>query len=358
MSATLLQPVLPWSGAQEEDRRFHRILMAVLVAGSLLSAMVRLLPVPPPAAEPAGDIPPVVRVLPRPVSLPAPPSPPVQAAVPPAAPEQPSAAPAEAQAPVTAGPPLPPPAVVVAAPPTGIRAAGKDKQPDGQLPEAPKQAVPKPPPPVDPSVAARKKAAKSGVLAFSDSLAALREFNPSIPVNRGGPDPNNADKQPAAGKLSSLGTGMATGSGGLGRGIPGARELFGRPVLQQQGGGGVGGLAALRSSGPGSGGATGSMRGNTRSEEEIQEVLDRHKSAIYTLYERELRKVPTLQGKVVVSITIAPSGRVTDCSIDYSELESDSLQEQLIRLIKGVDFGAKPDVPPVTTKVPIEFFPV
>ena len=44
----------------------------------------------------------------------------------------------------------------------------------------------------------------------------------------------------------------------------------------------------------------------SRSIEEIQVVFDRNKSAIYSLYNRALRKDPTLQGKLVLSLTIAP----------------------------------------------------
>ena len=97
--------------------------------------------------------------------------------------------------------------------------------------------------------------------------------------------------------------------------------------------------------------------GVVRSAEEIQEVLDRHKGAMYTLYNRELRNDATLQGKLVMSITIAPAGTVSHCVILSSELGAASLEQQLVALIKGIDFGNKPGVPSVTTKIPIEFFP-
>ena len=94
-----------------------------------------------------------------------------------------------------------------------------------------------------------------------------------------------------------------------------------------------------------------------RSEEEIQEVLDRNKGAMYTLYNRELRKDSTLQGKLVMSITIAPTGKVTRCVILSSELGAASLEQQLVALIRRIDFGNKPGVVAVTTKIPVEFFP-
>jgi TonB family protein len=70
-----------------------------------------------------------------------------------------------------------------------------------------------------------------------------------------------------------------------------------------------------------------------------------------------LRFDPTLRGKIVLAITIAPSGKVSECRVVSSELEAPSLERKLVLLIKDIDFGAKPGVPSVTTKVPIEFFP-
>ena len=60
---------------------------------------------------------------------------------------------------------------------------------------------------------------------------------------------------------------------------------------------------------------------------------------------------------MVVSISIAPSGKVTNCRIVYSELGTAAFEGKLVSLIRGIDFGAIAGVPPVTTKVPIEFFP-
>ncbi len=57
-----------------------------------------------------------------------------------------------------------------------------------------------------------------------------------------------------------------------------------------------------------------------RTREEIELVFDRNKSAIYAIYSRALRDNPALQGKVVLEVTIAPSGEVTDCRIVSSEL--------------------------------------
>ncbi len=49
--------------------------------------------------------------------------------------------------------------------------------------------------------------------------------------------------------------------------------------------------------------------GPSRTDEEIQIVFDKYKAALYRIYNRELRVNPTLQGKVVLRITIEPDGR-------------------------------------------------
>ena len=97
---------------------------------------------------------------------------------------------------------------------------------------------------------------------------------------------------------------------------------------------------------------------SSRSREEIQEILERNKPAIYRLYNNALRRDPELQGHVLMSITIAPSGQVTACSILFSELKAAALEAQLVALVRRIDFGAKPEARLVTTKVPIEFFPL
>jgi protein TonB len=69
-----------------------------------------------------------------------------------------------------------------------------------------------------------------------------------------------------------------------------------------------------------------------------------------------LRRDSTLQGKLVLKITIEPSGVVSFCEVISSELEDDELQRKLIQRIKLFRFLEK-DVAPVTTTKPIDFFP-
>jgi hypothetical protein len=93
-----------------------------------------------------------------------------------------------------------------------------------------------------------------------------------------------------------------------------------------------------------------------RSREEIEMVFDKNKGAIYALYNRALRRDPTLQGKLVLKLTIEPSGAVSFCEIVSSELEDEQMLRKLIKRIKLFRFDAK-DVATITTTKPIDFFP-
>jgi TonB family protein len=101
---------------------------------------------------------------------------------------------------------------------------------------------------------------------------------------------------------------------------------------------------------------TGSGGKASRSREEIEIVFDRNKSAIYSLYSRALREQPELQGKVVVQLTIAPSGEITDCRIVSTELNDPELEKKLVARIRMFRFENR-DVEAMTTTKPIEFFP-
>ncbi|MCW5632526.1 MAG: energy transducer TonB, partial [Rubrivivax sp.] len=94
----------------------------------------------------------------------------------------------------------------------------------------------------------------------------------------------------------------------------------------------------------------------SRSIEEIKLVFERNKGAIYALYNRALREDSSLQGKVVVSLKIDPSGAVTDCRVVSSELKSEDLERKLVARIRQFDFGAK-DVEPMVVSWPVDFLP-
>ena len=94
----------------------------------------------------------------------------------------------------------------------------------------------------------------------------------------------------------------------------------------------------------------------SRSIEEIKLVFERNKGAIYAIYNRALRDDPSLQGKVVVKLTIAPSGQVVDCRVESSELKASELEAKLLARIRQFDFGAK-DVDQMVVTWPVDFLP-
>ena len=151
-----------------------------------------------------------------------------------------------------------------------------------------------------------------------------------------------------AGRATTLVAGVAGGSGGGGPGgggvgVPGTRGAVAGP----SGAAGAGGAAPA--------GAGGAARAS-RSIEDIKLVFDRHKGAIHALYNRALRDDPSLQGKVVLELKIAPGGAVVDCRIVASELKADDLQRQLLARVRQFDFGAK-DVDTLVVSWPVDFLP-
>ena len=95
---------------------------------------------------------------------------------------------------------------------------------------------------------------------------------------------------------------------------------------------------------------------SSRSIEDIKLVFERNKGAIYAIYNRALRDDPSLQGKVVLELKIAPGGEVTGLRIVSSELKADELEKRLLARIRAFDFGAK-DVEVMVVTWPVDFLP-
>ena len=225
----------------------------------------------------------------------------------------------------------------------------KIPEPKKQVKATPKKVKPAP---VKPKISARKQAEQAGLLAMKDELADMRQNT----VN------NNIKK---ASKLSQAGgrarstdralltSGTTRSSGGiqtanLSRNTA-SSQLAERATTQVH----------SPSANVAGGGTTASSRGERsagRSIEEIQIVFDRNKSAIFSVYNRALRKNPSLQGKVVLELTIAPSGKVTRCVLVYSELQDAVLGKKISQRVKLFKFETK-DVSEVTITYPIEFLP-
>ncbi len=329
--------ILPWTVSAEDERRFRRILTTVLLLTLLFGLVMPWLP------RPAIDR------------------------------EHPEELPQRYAKMLLERKPLVPPPVVKAEPVAEPKAAPK---PDAKTPvikkPVPEARVPVPDKsPGEKLEAARKKASGVGLLAMKDELADLRGAPMAVQINQ------NIKQGPGVG----AGVGAGVGSG-AGPGTP-VRSLITSNATRGSGGintagysrdTGGGGLAGRSTTlvegvaGGGGGGGAGRNVGNNgeplrgrhgkalRSNEEIKLVFERNKAAIYSIYIRALREEPSLEGKVVLNLTIAPSGAVVDCQIVSSELKAPELERKLLARIRQFDFGAK-DVEQMSISWPLDFLP-
>ena len=194
---------------------------------------------------------------------------------------------------------------------------------------------------------ARKKAQKA-ISSLQDSLAELREANlPKI----SGPLQANVISSSSS-TAPGFAREAAKTSGGIGETAEIGRVESKTSLGERR-------TAAVQSKiGEGKDASRAGMGGTVtgRSLEELQLVFDRNKGAFYTMYQRELRQNPNARGKIVVRMTIAPSGRVTACSIVSSEMHSPEFEKKVVARVLLLDFGPK-NVGDFTVDYPIFFFP-
>ena len=93
-----------------------------------------------------------------------------------------------------------------------------------------------------------------------------------------------------------------------------------------------------------------------RSIESIRLQIERIKGSLQTLYMRQLRKTPGIQGVVLFDLTIAPSGKVVSCKVVESELKSPRLERKFVIKLKSINFGEE-DVGQVLIRYPLDFLP-
>ena len=79
---------------------------------------------------------------------------------------------------------------------------------------------------------------------------------------------------------------------------------------------------------------------------------------MYRLYNRELRKDPTLRGQLILRLTIEPDGTVSLCQLQSSDMSAPVLAQQVVDRVSNFDFGAKEDIVAMTIIYPIDFLPV
>lgn len=233
--------------------------------------------------------------------------------------------------------------------------------------ERPKAATAEP-------MAAPKKSENTGVLAFKDSF---KDLIHETPVARLGTEArlSNPATQTAGQTLASRslvtmqgggpggGAGNAAvsrnvGSGGIDNAAVG-RAGSGGGNNARLGRGGVG-ITQVKSAIAATGAeakplSSGARPGRT--DEEIQILFDRYKAALYRIYNTELRKDPALRGKMVLRITIEPSGVVSACAMESSNMNATGFSAQIVDRVRKFNFGAKDGVLKMTILYPIDFLP-
>lgn len=204
---------------------------------------------------------------------------------------------------------------------------------------------------------ARKIAQGSGLLVLSKQLSALADtsnINTMVTAKLNTAPTNTAATTVDTNILTSdSGRKTVAVSQGAHVGTVGTTKLddnqkkITQGLLENSGGG-----IAAKTTGTG-----GTARGASgRGQEEVAIVMDQHKGMLYNIYNRARRTNPGLKGKLVLVLTILPSGQVSNIVIKSSELNAPELEASLVARIRQFDFG-KREGGPLTLTVPVEFLP-
>lgn len=316
---------LPWTIQKEQQVRFNKLLRWSVSAIIFLAFLFAFLPLPEPEEIEKPEPERLVKLIPK-VEV-----------------------------------PIPPPPKVV--PVQKVKPKPKPKQqvkPKPQPKKEPIKTAAQPKKAPVPTKSAKEVAASSGLLAMKNELSDIKSASSSAALGERSLNKSGTSGKATQRSLVTKNYGKASGgintaalstsTGGNGLGGRSAGQVGGVEGLGGGGGTGAGG-------GDGSGNGDGSGYGKTRDLEKIQIMFDRNKSGLFTLYNRELRQDASLQGKVVLNITIAPSGKVTNASIVSSQLGNPALENKIIQRVKLINFGAE-DVPSYTFNYPIDFYPV
>ncbi|RII27644.1 MAG: hypothetical protein CXR31_05270 [Geobacter sp.] len=223
--------------------------------------------------------------------------------------------------------------------------------------------------------AAPRRSQNTGVLAFKETFKdLLDETNvPKLGTEaRISSSANQSGQAMASRSLVAMnGSGGAGGGGAAFSRNVGSGGIGTAAIGRGGGGGGNGarigrggnGTAQVRSGIAGAGGKGDAAKPLTgggkpsRTDEEIQLLFDRYKAALYRIYNTELRKDPTLRGKMVLRITIEPNGAVSACGAESSNMNAPGFSAQIVERVKKFNFGAKDGVPKTTILYPIDFLP-
>jgi len=308
---------LPWTSGSDQERKYQRLLGMVFLIAFLLGILWPFIPTPEPDPMEIIEIPPrIAQLLLEEKPLPPPPPPPEPEPEEPEPEDEPE--------------------------PEQVAEAEPEPEPE---------PVPEPEPEPDRTEIAREQA-QAAFMPFAEDLADLvdKELLDTVDdsnLTSSVGESQRSERSMITSKVGTASAGINTASMSRNTGGSG---IAGRSTTQVESP--VAGLAQS------AGGArrTGTSGKASRSREEIELVFDKNKGAIFALYNRALRRDPSLEGKLVLRLTIDPNGAVSFCEIVSSELGDEELERKLVQRIKLFRFDAK-NVEAITTTKPIDFFP-
>lgn len=310
---------LPWTSGKGQERRFRQLLGVTFLAALLIGVVWPFIPVPEPDPTEIIEIPPRIAQLmleEKPLPPPPPPEP---------EPEEPEP---EAE-------------------PEPEQVAETEPEPE-PVPEPERVAEPEP----TRTEIARERA-QAALMPFADDLADIvdRDIVETVDARQltaAVAETTRAERSMITSKVGAASGGISTARMSRDTGGNGIAARSTTKVESP--------VAAIEKQSAGGARRSGTSGKASRSREEIELVFDRNKGAIFALYNRALRADPTLEGKLVLRLTIAPTGEVTFCEIVSSELGDAELERKLVLRVKQFRFEAR-DVEPITTTKPIDFFP-
>ena len=189
---------------------------------------------------------------------------------------------------------------------------------------------------------AREKAESSGLLALGNELADLIDTTDvSAQVGAKTKKANAGAQRIASVNADILTNGTTQGSGGVSSasyvGEVGTTQLSARDVaaVEQTLVKSDAERAASKASK-----ANRKRTGDVRSEEEVTMIFDQNKGQLFSIYNRERRKKPGLKGKLVLELTIAPDGTVTNVRVASSELNDPALERRILARVKRFKFSS------------------
>ncbi len=97
------------------------------------------------------------------------------------------------------------------------------------------------------------------------------------------------------------------------------------------------------------------LAGMARTQMQIRRVFERNQSRFNRIYRKALRSNPALEGTVILDVTIASSGEVSDCIVKSSDLQDAKVERRMTSTCKMLAFdeAVKEDV----FEMPLTFAP-